>query len=102
MLSKEACDNQAIKRSLCYRAKYKVGQGDEPTYKTVSPFYVVPHPHNRSGLMVTSLRTKQLSGTVAKEACDSAEANNSAVAVEERPQDGSAAPPNLGELPRSF
>ena len=44
---------------------------------------VVPHPKNRD---VCSLRTKGLVGTIAKDACDVAEANSSAVAVEESPQ----------------
>ena len=70
---------QIIKQSLCFRAKYKVGK------KVMSPLLVVPHPRNRGGEPVKSLRTMQLNGTVVKAGYDSVEANNSAVAVEEKP-----------------
>ena len=46
---------------------------------------VVPHPRNRSGDPVKSLRTMQLNGTVAKEGYDPVEANSSGVAVEQKP-----------------
>ena len=70
---------QIIKQSLCFRAKYKVGK------KVMSPLSVVPHPGNRGGEPVKSLRTMQLNGTVVKAGYDSVEANCSAVAVEEKP-----------------
>ena len=46
---------------------------------------VVPHPRNRSGDPVKSLRTMQLNGTVAKEGYDPVEANSNGVAVEQKP-----------------
>ena len=44
----------------------------------------VPHPRNRSGDPVKSLRTMQLNGTVAKEGYDPVEANSNGVAVEQK------------------
>ena len=70
---------QIIKQSLCFRAKYKAGK------KIMSPFLVVPHPKNRGGEPVKSLRTMQLNGTVTVEGYDSIEANSNGVAVEEKP-----------------
>ena len=67
-------DPQIIKRSIAYRAKYRLGLGDTPTYKIVAPLLVVPHPRNRGGVPVTSLRTKELMGRIVKEACDVVEA----------------------------
>ena len=93
-------DPQIIKRSIAYRAKYRLGLGDTPTYKIVAPLLVVPHPRNRGGVPVTSLRTKELIGTIVKEACDEVEANSSAVAVEERPLDIAAGPPPPNGNPR--
>ena len=75
-------DQQIIKRSIAYRAKYRAGNGEGPTYKTFSPMLVVPHPSNRGGIPVTSLRTKELVGKIVKDACDVVEANSSAVGVE--------------------
>ena len=81
----EQADTQLIKRSIAYRAKYRADQGPLPTYRTMVPLTVVPHPRNRGGVPVTSLRTKELVGDIAKDACDVSEANSSAVAVEEQP-----------------
>ena len=69
-----------IKQSICFRAKYLVDQK-----KVMSPMLVVPHPKNRGGDAVKSLRTKQLIGTVTVVGYDSIEANCNAVAVEEKP-----------------
>ena len=49
------------------------------------PLLVVPHPKNRGGGPVKSLRTKQLHGTVAVNGYDPIEANVNAVAVEDKP-----------------
>ena len=46
---------------------------------------MVPHPKNRGGDPVKSLRTMQLNGTVAVEGYDTIEANSNGVAVEEKP-----------------
>ena len=68
---------QIIKKSIAYRAKYRVHGAD----KNYSPLLVVSHPSNRGGVPVTSLRTKELVGTIVKEACDVVEANNSSAVV---------------------
>ena len=75
-----ASTTQIIKKSICYRAKYKVGEK-----KGLSPFSVVPHPKNRGGDPVKSLRTMQLIGTLAVEGYDTVDANSNAVAVEAKP-----------------
>ena len=49
------------------------------------PWLVVPHPKNRGGEPVKSLRTKQLTGTLAEEGYDPIEANVNAVVVQDRP-----------------
>ena len=83
MAAEEHPDTQVIKQSIAYRAKWRANlEIASPTFKTVPPPLIVPHPSNRC---VTSLRTKQLVGSTVKEACDVEEANNSAVAVEENP-----------------
>ena len=74
-------DTQMIKRSIIFRAKYRLEQGPGPTYRVLSPHIVVPHPRNR---LVTSLRTKELSGTVVVDGCDPVEACSNAVAVQEQ------------------
>ena len=71
---------QKIKQSICYRAKYRVD-----SKKVMCPLLVVPHPKNRGGDPVKSLRTMQLTATVAVEGYDAIEANCNAVAVEARP-----------------
>ena len=71
---------QIIKQSICCRAKYRV----DPK-KVISPLSVVPHPKNRGGDPVKSLRTMQLNGTLTVEGYDPGEANSNGVAVEEKP-----------------
>ena len=80
-------NNQIIKQSLCFRAKYRVQrEGSEGIALVVHPpLSVVPHPKNRGGDPVKSLRTIQLNGTVAAEGYDRIEANSNGVAVEEKP-----------------
>ena len=79
MLSKNV---QLVKKGIALRAKYRYEQdSDGPCYKRLSPHLVVPHPRNRGGDAVRSMRTKQLTCFVAKEGCDPLEANNNAVAV---------------------
>ena len=72
--------SRKIKQSICFRAKYRV----DPK-KVMSPLLVVPHPKNRGGDPVKSLRTMQLNATVAVEGYDPIEANCNAVAVEDLP-----------------
>ena len=79
-------DAQVIKRSIAYRAKYRLENSDSPTLRTTHPLMVVPHTRNRGGMAVTSLRTKELVGAIVRDACDVHEANSSAVAVEAPPQ----------------
>ena len=79
-----------IKQSIAFRAKYRAGNGEKPTMKFVAPLLVVPHPRNRGGVPVSSLRTKDLVGTVVIDACDVDEAHSSAVAVEEQPPEQSS------------
>ena len=71
---------QKIKQSICFRAKYRVD-----AKKVMSPLLVVPHPKNRGGGAVKSLRTMQLIATVVVDGHDSIEANCNAVAVEDKP-----------------
>ena len=77
-------DIQIIKHSIALRAKWRLGQGPGPTYRVLSPQIVVPHPRNRGGDLVKSLRTKQLSATVVVDGCDPLEACSNAVAVQEQ------------------
>ena len=76
--------NQMMKKSIAFRAKYRVGQGPTPTLKRVQPMQVVPHPRNRNGNPVSSKRTRDLSGTIAKDGFDAFEASSNAVAVQEQ------------------
>ena len=77
-------DTQLIKRSIAYRAKFRLDQGPGPTFRVLSPGLVVPHPRNRGGGPVKSLRTKELSGTVSHDGCDPLVACSNAVAVQEQ------------------
>ena len=77
-------DTQIIKKSIAMRAKYRLNQGAGPTFRLLPPGLVVPHPRNRGGDPVKSLRTKELSGTVLVDGCDPLEACSNAVAVQEQ------------------
>ena len=77
-------DTQMIKKSIIWRAKYRLEQGPRPTYRVLSPQIVVPHPRNQGGDLVKSLRTKELSRTVLVDGCDPLEACSNAVAVQEQ------------------
>ena len=76
---------QLIKRSIALRAKYRLEQGSAPTMRLYAPSLAVPHPKNRGGDPVKSLRTIQLSGSIVQDGCDVVEANSNAVAVEDNP-----------------
>ena len=69
------------KQALRFRAKYRYGQTDKPYMMKLHPMLLVPHPENLSGEPVKSLRTRELSGTIANDGADAEEANLSAVAV---------------------
>ena len=72
---------QIIKRSICHRAKYRV----RAKKTTLLPWLVVPHPKNRGGDPIKSIRTKQLTGTIAKDGYDAVEANSHGVVLQEKP-----------------
>ena len=72
---------QIIKRSIAFRAKYRQGQGPGPSVMRMGPGLAVPHPKNRGGDPVVSLRTKQLAGCIAKAGFDAEEVKSCAVAV---------------------
>ena len=76
-----ADDVGLIKQALCFRAKYRYGQMDRPYMLKLHSMLVVPHPRNRSGEPVKSLRTRELSGTIAKDGADADEANLAAVCI---------------------
>ena len=78
---------QVIKKSIAFRAKYRAKQGEGPTLQRYSPALAVPHPKNRGGDGVKSLRTKQLTSSIARDGCDPIEGNSNAVAVEDHPDD---------------
>jgi len=71
--------SQKIKQSIAYRAKYRKNK------QVMSPLLVVPHPKNRGGDPVKSLRSMQLNAAVTVEGFDPIEANCNAVAVEDKP-----------------
>ena len=73
---------QLIKQSIALRAKYRKGQGPTPCIKMFSPALAVPHPRNRGGDPVVSMRTKELGNCLARDGHDPMEAASSAVAVE--------------------
>ena len=58
-------------------------QGETPTVKPFAPSLAVPLFKNRGGDPVESIRTIQLSGKIARDGCDTLEANANAVAVED-------------------
>ena len=72
---------QIIKRSIALRAKYRVREKKTK----VLPWLVVPHPQNRGGDPIKSIRTKQLTGTIATDGYDSVEANSNGVVLQEKP-----------------
>ena len=73
---------QNIKRGIALRAKYRLDQHKPgPTFKTVLFCQVVPHPCNRGGEPVKSIRTKELTGTVVTVGCDPYEGSSNAVGV---------------------
>ena len=73
-----------MKQMLAYRAKYRKHSPDEG-YPMISPSLIIPHPDNRSGDPVRSLRTMELFSMIAADGCDVFEASAGAVCVEEHP-----------------
>ena len=74
--------SQKIKQSIAFRAKYRL---DPKNLQMMPPLLVVPHPKNRGGDPVKSLRTMQLNATMAVVGFDPKIANCNAVAVEDKP-----------------
>ena len=78
---------QVIKASIAFRAKYRMDQSaSTPTITRYAPALVVPHPKNRGGVPVKSIRTMQLSGDLVRDGFDPIEADSNAVAVEQNPK----------------
>ena len=73
-------NNKIIKRSIAYRARFRV-----ESKKVVAPFQIVPHPQNRGGDPVKSLRTQQIIYDILKDGYDPIDANSNGVLVEEKP-----------------
>ena len=71
---------QIIKRSIALRAKYRVREKIK-----ISPWLALTHPQTRGGDPIKSIRTKQLTGTIATEGYDAVEANSNGVVVQEKP-----------------
>ena len=71
---------QIIKQSIAFRARFRV-----ESKKVVVPFQIVPHPRNRGGDAVKSLRTRQLIYDIKIDGYDPFDANSNGVLVEEKP-----------------
>ena len=93
---------QLIKKSIALRAKYRVDQGPTVSFKAFSPALIVPHQKNLGGDPVKTLRTRQLSGTIASNGCDPIEGCSNAVAVEEQPGQSFTGNPRLRGFQESF
>ena len=72
---------QLIKRSIQYRAKYRVPGGK----KAAIPDMVVPHFKNRGGDPMAPTRLRELGGILVVEGYDLIEANTNGVAVQQKP-----------------
>ena len=77
-------NTQIIKKSLAFRAKYRVTP-EAGQLLTLGPGLVVPHVANRGGEPVKSLRTKELTADICTDGCDVTEATSNAVAVQAMP-----------------
>ena len=77
---------QIIKRSIAYRARFRV-----ESKRVVSPLQIVPHPQNRGGDPVKSLRTQQIISDIMRDGYDPIDANSNGVLVEVKPAAAGAA-----------
>ena len=75
-------NSRRTNQSIAFRAKYRV---DPKNLQVMDPLLVAPHPKNRGGGPVKSLRTIQLNAAVTVEGFGPKEANCNAVAVQEKP-----------------
>ena len=69
-----------IKKSICFRAKYRVRNG----LNKYPPSLVVPHRHNRGGDPIAPTRLRQLSGMIAYDAYDRIEASTNDCVVQQK------------------
>ena len=77
---KNAEDTRIIKVSCAYRAKFN--EGDE-VY--ICPLEIVPHPMNRGGDKVKTLRCRSITASIAEHGFDVIEAEQNAVMIESPP-----------------
>ena len=84
---------QLIKKSIAFRARYRV-----ESRKLVAPFQVVPHTANRGGDPVKSLRTRQLVCDILRDGYDPIEANTNGVLVEVKPAAAGGERPELSRV----
>ena len=79
-MSDEAPDTKVIKASLAYRAKYKSKR--QAPRLNLHAWQIVPHPKNRGGEPIRTLRTKTLAGDIVYNGYDPTEATVDSVVVE--------------------
>ena len=79
-MSGEGPDSKVIKASLAYRAKYK-SKRHRPKM-VLQSWQIVPHPKNRGGEPIRTLRTKTLAGDIVYNGYDPTEATVDSVVVE--------------------
>ena len=79
-MSGEGPDSKVIKASLAYRAKYK-SKRHRPKM-VLQSWQIVPHPKNRCGEPIRTLKTKTLAGDILYNGYDPTEATVDSVVVE--------------------
>ena len=79
-MSDEGPNSKVIKASLAYRAKYK-SKRHRPKM-VLQSWQIVPHPKNRGGEPIRTLRTKTLAGDIVYNGYDPTEATVDSVVVE--------------------
>ena len=79
-MSGDTPDSKVIKQSLAFRAKYKSKRN--PPRMVLQCGQIVPHPKNRGGEPVRTLRTKTLAGDIVYNGYDPTEATVDSVVVE--------------------
>ena len=79
-MSGEGPDSKVIKQSLAYRAKYK-SKRHRPKM-VLQSWQIVPHPKNRCGEPIRTLKTKTLAGDILYNGYDPTKATVDSVVVE--------------------
>ena len=74
---------QIIKHNIAFLARFRV-----ESKKVVAPFQIVPHPQNRGGDPVKSLRTQKIIYDIMKDGYDPIDANSNGVLVEKKARGG--------------